>query len=202
MNVEFLMSDSATASLSKFAQALSPANRRALLAAAGAEVLSAAKGSFNDAALRPSPWAPLSARTLAMRKRRGHRGTAILKASGALWHSIRRTSLTDTSVSIGTDRPYANVQQFGASITITTHAHSQVLKYGKNGKFISNKKALKKKTGAIRFAIAQYKARTFTVKIPPRPFMPITVDGEITSLVRSQVIGTVRAAIKRNVYNA
>ena len=184
MNVHFRVDDLATPKIEKLAQAMSAGNRRAMLESAGAEVLSAAKGSFNEPSLRASPWAPLSAMTLAMRKRNGHHGTAILKASGALWHSIRGTSLTADQVTIGTDRPYASVQQFGARITVPAHV-------------IKPKKAWALMWPGAKHPVKSVKMPAITRTIPPRPFMPITPSGELTPMVRANVISTIRAAIDR-----
>ncbi len=68
--------------------------------------------AFNDPSARPSPWAALSATTLRQRKKEG-RGSAPLKRTGTLARSPRMTSLTRRSVSIGSDRPYAQYQQLG-----------------------------------------------------------------------------------------
>lgn len=54
-----------------------------------------------------SPWAPLSAVTLARKK-----GTAILREKGTLQDTLRK-QVTSTELAFGTDRPYGAVHQFG-----------------------------------------------------------------------------------------
>lgn len=184
MQITVNIQDTATPAMNKMLDSMSAANRRSMLAAAGAELISMTKGSFNDSSLRPTPWAPLSAMTLAMRKRNGHHGTAILKASGALWHSIRRTELTANRVSIGTDRPYAGVQQFGARITVPAHV-------------IKPKKAGALMWPGAKHPVKSVKMPAVTRVIPPRPFMPLTSSGTLTPVVLANVQSTIRAAIQR-----
>ncbi len=54
-----------------------------------------------------SPWAPLSAVTLARKK-----GTGILREKGTLQDTLRH-QVTSTELTFGTDRPYGAVHQFG-----------------------------------------------------------------------------------------
>jgi len=54
-----------------------------------------------------SPWAPLSAVTLARKK-----GTGILREKGTLQDTLRK-QVTSTELAFGTDRPYGAVHQFG-----------------------------------------------------------------------------------------
>ncbi len=53
--------------------------------------------------MRPTPW-PLR------KKPAPH---ALLRKSGALWHSIHITALTGDQVTVGSDRVYAAIQQLG-----------------------------------------------------------------------------------------
>ena len=80
---------------------------RPVLEAMGTEGVSLTKRAFTDAALRPSPWAPLKPSTLARKK------GSILRESGAMWQSIRITETTAKSVAWGSDRKYAAIQQLG-----------------------------------------------------------------------------------------
>ena len=54
-----------------------------------------------------SPWAPLSAVTLARKK-----GTGILREKGTLQDTLRK-QITRNELAFGTDRPYGAVHQFG-----------------------------------------------------------------------------------------
>lgn len=79
------------------------ADRKPILQAMGAALVSVTKRAFNDAQLRALVW-PATKKS----------GGAPLKRSGALWQSIRIATLTDDRVEVGTDRPYAPYHQFGA----------------------------------------------------------------------------------------
>lgn len=58
-------------------------------------------------------WEPLSEVTIARRRKRGRKSSAILVDSGNL-RDLLRYLVSDTSLVFGSDRPYAGVQQFGA----------------------------------------------------------------------------------------
>ena len=88
---------------------------------------------------------------------------ATLIQSGTLMRSIRITKLQSASVAVGTDRVYAAIQQFGGEIV------------PKNGKVLVWQKADGTKVFAKK------------VKLPPRPFFPITPDGKLTSLAQTKV---------------
>jgi phage gpG-like protein len=78
-------------------------NRRPILEAMGAAIVSVATLAFRQSALRPATWQPT---------RKG--GKAPLYDTGALKHSIRVITATNDSVTVGSDRPYAAAQQFGS----------------------------------------------------------------------------------------
>jgi phage gpG-like protein len=82
-----------------------PALRQAVLEAMGLQLVSLTKRAFNDASLRAAPWPP----------HKRPRGNQLLKRSGALFQSIRIASLTDRSVTVASDRPYAAVHQLGSA---------------------------------------------------------------------------------------
>lgn len=150
MSVKFIkVSDTITADLAKKVRAMN--NPQKALQAAGTVLVSLAKRAFNEADVRPLPWDPLKPATIAAKKRKGY-SEGILKASGALMKSPRIIEVTDTSVRVGTDRPYARYHQEGTS------------------------------------------------KMPPRPFFPISPDGELTEkagrLVRSAIVRAINAEMK------
>jgi phage gpG-like protein len=87
-------------------------NPRPVLQAAGLVVEARAKRAFDEPALRPASWRALKAATLRAKARK-NLSTAILKANGVLWRSIRITTLTNTIVRIGSDRFYAKFHQLG-----------------------------------------------------------------------------------------
>ena len=72
-----------------------------ILRALGTSFATSAQDAFDDAAMRPSPWAPTKT---------GHRP---LVDKGLLRRSIRVTDFGDDSVTVGTDRVYAAFHQLG-----------------------------------------------------------------------------------------
>jgi len=80
-------------------------NRSPLLSAMGQAVKALGVQAFTDASKRPTDWAP--------RKVEPKDGHAILQKSTMLRKSIRITSVTNDTVIIGSDRPYAAAHQFG-----------------------------------------------------------------------------------------
>ncbi len=113
-------------------------NRRPILEAMGLAVVAISQRAFNDSSLRPSAWAP---------KRGG--GAATLKLTGTLWRSVRITGLTNSSVTVGSDRKYAAIHQFGGTI-------------------------IPKSKKRLAFSIGGQMVFAKSVKIPARPFMPFT----------------------------
>lgn len=80
---------------------------------------------------------------------------SLLKKSGTLWRSIRVSHLSSTSVSVSSDRIYAAIHQFGGTIKPV------------NGAF-------------LKFPIGGAFATVKQVTIPPRPFFPVTAEGQFT----------------------
>jgi phage gpG-like protein len=72
-----------------------------LLRALGTSFATSAQDAFDDAAMRPSPWAPTKT------------GRKPLVNKGLLRRSIRVTNFTDSRVTVGTDRVYAVFHQLG-----------------------------------------------------------------------------------------
>lgn len=82
------------------------ADKKPLHEAMGLTIVSRTKRAFTDESLRPAPWAARNPPT----------GTwSLLRKSGALWQSIRITEVTNDHVTVGSDRKYAAVHQFGSS---------------------------------------------------------------------------------------
>lgn len=138
------------------ADAITPALRLVVSAAAdktpylrvlGMVVVSVSKRSFTDPALRAAPWA---------NKKDGTAST--LQASTTLRRSVRVVEVSGETVTIGSDREYAAIHQFGG----TTRAH-----------VIKARKARALRFGG-RFA---RKVKHPGSKIPARPFIPVTTRG-------------------------
>jgi phage gpG-like protein len=79
------------------------ANPQPLLRVIGVGLVGLTKETFNNASLRPKPWAA---------KKDGSKAT-LKSREGTLWRSIRVTVVSRVSVSIGSDRPYAAIHQLG-----------------------------------------------------------------------------------------
>ena len=86
--------------------------------AIGQRVVDMSKQAFSDASKRPSPWAALSARTLARKAAKGQ-GSSPLIASGTMARSPRVITSSSTYVTVGADRKagkysLAAIHQLGA----------------------------------------------------------------------------------------
>jgi phage gpG-like protein len=103
--------DTLTPGLKKLAGMI--ADKKPILEAVGLQLVSITRRSFNEPALRAAPWAPLKAATLKAKLKAG-KSSAILKRDIVLARSWRVSSLTNSTVTVSTDRPYAVHHQFGA----------------------------------------------------------------------------------------
>jgi phage gpG-like protein len=104
-----LQQDSLTPAVRQMLGNLPTARRRILRRLADA-FAGRAKANIGDTGLdRPKPWGKLTNKYA----KRVKREYATLKVSGALQDSIRESNLTDNSVEVGSDLPYAAVHQFG-----------------------------------------------------------------------------------------
>jgi phage gpG-like protein len=130
-----------------------------ILEAVGLEIVSITQRAFSDASLRVAPWAP---------KRDGSAATLI--QSGTLRQSIRITNIGDTTVTVGSDRVYAAIQQLGGVIEA---------------------KAGRK----LRFTIGGVTYFAQRVKIPERPFFPIDKAGNLSSLAQQKVAAVLNKAL-------
>ena len=140
-------------------------NPTPILQAMGNTLVSMTKRAFNDASLRPAAWP-------AVKKSRG----AALKQSGAMWQSIRITSLNGNEVRVGTDRPYAPYHQYGTDpYTISA-----------------------KMKKMLHWPGARHPVKTVHHPgLPPRPFFPFNDSGEMTLLAKDKVKTAAISAIKK-----
>jgi phage gpG-like protein len=125
----------------------------------GVEIVSLTKDSFENESLRVAPWAP---------KRDGTPATLI--KSGLLQLSIRIINIGATSVTVGSDRVYAAIQQLGGTIEP---------KAGKKLRFT---------VGGVTFFVSR-------VTIPPRPFFPIDASGNLSSLAQQRIAAVLEKAL-------
>lgn len=156
-------------SLARLARGI--ADKRPILEAMGRQLLSITVRAFRDASLRAATWPP---------KRDG--SPATLYKRGHLKQSITITSVSNDSVHVGSDTPYAAIHQLGG----TTRAH--VIE------------ASRKKFLAFKMGGAQIYAKRVNhpgSKIPARPFFPFTPDGRATALARERIADVARAKINR-----
>lgn len=79
------------------------ADTKPILRAAGMALVSIATRAFDEPALRPAAWPP----------RKRNTGKPLLIRTSALRRSLRVVEVDAASVTVGTDRPYAAVHQFG-----------------------------------------------------------------------------------------
>jgi phage gpG-like protein len=142
-------------------------NRRPVLQAMGAQLVSITVRAFRDSALRAMPWPP---------KRDGK--SATLYKTGALKHSIRVVEVTNDSVTVGSDRPYAAIHQVGGR----TKPHEILAKY---------RNALAWPGGAHPVKRVNHPGSN----IPARPFFPFKPDGTPTSQAVVDAVGRKAAEI-------
>lgn len=137
-------------------------NPKPVLEAMGLSVVSWARRAFDDPSYRPSPWA----------QRKDNLPHPLLKLHGAtgLWGSIGLTNITKTSVSGGSDRPYAAIHQLGG----VTPAH--IIKP-------KNKKALFWPGAAHPVKQVKHPGS----KVPPRPYFPFYANGDMIPAAAQQV---------------
>lgn len=134
-------------------------NLQPVLAAFGDYLILVTKDRFQtEQDPEGKPWKPLSAFTLMFKK-----GSGILTESTDLRTSFSR-SADDTSVRMGTDRPYAAMHQFGLKKTLNIKTHQR-----------------KTSTGSV-----SVKAHTRKVDMPARPFLGFTDQD------RSELIETIK----------
>lgn len=97
----------------------------------------------------PQPWAP---------RKRKNKGT-LMVATGRLKRSIRVINKTATSVTIGTDVPYARIHNEGGIIKETVHIRKH-----------TRKRSTRQTRGKGRIAVKAH-SRKMNTKVPERPFI-------------------------------
>ncbi len=113
-----------------------------------------------------SPWAPLSASTLAKKK-----GKKILRESGALLDTLRH-QVSDDELQFGTDRPYGAIHQDGGKIEHA--ARSQQVYFKEKGGVVGNRFVKKSKSNFAQWVT--HGART--VEMPARPYLGLSTEDE------------------------
>lgn len=123
--MSFSVTDHISPELARKARAIT--DRKPILEAMGLQLVSITQRAFSDAALRAKPWPPRKGTHFEMRTDKqgrtrkvvvdssGVKEHNLLRKSSGLWKSIRITQVNGDSVTVGSDRVYAAIQQFGSA---------------------------------------------------------------------------------------
>lgn len=118
-------------------------------------------------------------------------GGKTLVDTARLMQSINH-QVTGNAVEWGTNVVYAAIHQFGGE-TGRKNPRAQTLAFGKDGRFAARDKFERRKTGAVRIAIAQLGAGRF--QMPARPYLGFDdtdrriVDGILTDRLTEALAG-------------
>ncbi len=136
-------------------------NAAPAMAKVGEVLKNIAKRAFNNPELRPTPWP---------NKRDG--SVATLRLNQVLARSPEAHNVTNTSVQVGSDRPYAAIHQLGGRTgPFTIRAKGRALKFVIGGRTIFAKSV--KHPGS---------------RMPARPFFPFYADGRMTQYAERRVV--------------
>lgn len=154
----------------------------------GNMVVNNALDNFKKQAFDGKPWKDRQTKS-----KRGNGKQNILVKSGALRRSIRVIRSTATSVSVGSDLPYAGVHNDGGEINRTERSETFVRnRYtkGAKGKMFGGMGAFKKGTTAGRGL--SFKAYSF--KMPQRRFLgrSPSLDAAIKKTVKSHILNALK----------
>lgn len=151
-------------------------NMRPVWAEIGQIVLESIMRNFQEhRAPDGTPWKDVSPAYARWKSKKGYSPGNILILRGRLMQSIHADPGSD-SVTIGTNVVYAAIHQLGGTFGMRSDlatrqvvgARTQTLAFDESGKFISRKKAAKRKTGSIKVAFAK---THHAVDMPARPFL-------------------------------
>lgn len=124
-------------------------NKRPILQAMGGELASLTRRAFNEPGLRPAPW-----------RAKWDGSPATLRRNQVLVRSIAITDLSNSHVTVSTDRLYAAIHQFGGEI----RAKGKALRFALGGNIVFAKK----------------------VVMPARPFFPF-INGKLTPSAATKI---------------
>jgi phage gpG-like protein len=141
-------------------------DRKPVLEAMGAALMAIAKAAFTQSSLRPTQWK-------AIRNTKGQ-FKAPLYDTGALKQSIRVVSVSNDSVRVGSDRPYAAAHQFGSKPYVITPKRAKALFWPGAGHPVKS---------------------VNHPGLPPRPFFPFGSDGKPTDEATRRINATARAKL-------
>ena len=134
-------------------------------------------GQFNSEGTQDgTPWAPLSPRTIAGRRKGKGVGIKPLQDTRRLLQSIISKTgdsvyeITDNSLRIGTNVKYAAIQKYGGTVQHTLKDGTVRLRTKKNGAMRFAKASFK---GKVR-TVSYQGGKQFSTTIPARPFLLLT----------------------------
>jgi phage gpG-like protein len=157
--------DRISPSLARLAKGIE--NKKPILEAMGLQLESLTRRAFNEPGLRPAPWP----NKLTFANGRFSRGEpSNLRKNQVLVRSIRITSLTNSHVTVGSDRVYAAIHQFGGEIRAKS---APALAFRLGGQLILAKK----------------------VTMPARPFFPF-LEGRMIESARKKISAVGEAKIR------
>jgi phage gpG-like protein len=110
--------------------------------------------------------------------------------SGRLKRSIRIVAVTPTSVTIGTDVPYAQIHNDGFNGSQSVRAHTQRVKEHQRKQKVKGKKGKwKTKKVTVKAHTRNIKAHTRNMKMPRRRFLGSSAELEkqIMELIMSEI---------------
>lgn len=145
----------------------------------GLKMVSSTQQNF-EAGGRPTPWAPLAYSTQKQKNRLGY--TRILVRTAHLLQSIDYKA-SDAGVNVGTNLPYARIQQEGGPINHPSRAGSVSFKYNKKtgelkSGFASKKAKETSRTGIIELAFSAKRKFGVFSYIQARPYL-VFQPGEV-----------------------
>lgn len=179
MNIRIQVEDKVSGELERIQAAMRPAGLQQLAFAAASHLRELADDAFKRSGAEYAPWAPRKDRSSTHR---------ILQKTSNLRKSL--TVMAEASgAAVVSSAEYAAIHQFGG--TIERAAGTRISVYNGKGKRISKAKAERSKAGAVGVKFHDVKAHD-TV-IPARPFVPVTLTGELMPNAARTVETKVRA---------
>lgn len=114
-----------------------------------------------------SPWAPLSASTLARKK-----GGRILRGKGTLQDTMRH-SVSGNELVFGTDRPYGAIHQFGGKVEHAARSQQVYFRQGKDGS-VGNRFVKKRHSNFSQWVTHG----AHSTEMPARPYLGLSSEDE------------------------
>ena len=152
------------------------------------------KQRFVDQAWHDTAVEPWEKRKRPRRGGKKRQQGAVLVDSGRLKRSIRIVAVTPTSVTIGTDVPYAQIHNDGYKGTQQVKAHSENVKGHKRKQKVKGKNGkTKTKTVIVKAHIRHVKAHTRNMNMPRRRFLG--ESAELERQITEFILGEIQSAI-------